>query len=281
MVFANRHLPFPHPPPPICIARPKPPKVNKTFVSLTQCSEAVIPTTMTSSRKLQFFLSAFDELQDREDGYYVVVGGTTPTPLGKGKSTTTVCLCQALGAYLNKKVVTCLRQPSQGPTFGIKGGASGGGYSQVIPMDEFNLHLTSDIHAITASNNLLAAAIDARMFHEAFQSDMVLFNRLCRPNKEGKCSFTDIMFRRLTKLGISKTSPEELTPGEIRRFARLDIVPDSITWRRVMDVNDRFLRKITVGQGSEEKGMTRETGFDISVASEIMAVLALTTSLGD
>ncbi|CAF2055021.1 hypothetical protein Bca4012_097997 [Brassica carinata] len=231
--------------------------------------------------KAKVLLSAFDELKDREDGYYVVVGGITPTPLGEGKSTTTVGLCQALGAYLDKKVVTCLRQPSQGPTFGIKGGAAGGGYSQVIPMDEFNLHLTGDIHAITASNNLLAAAIDTRIFHEASQSDKALFNRLCPVNKEGKRSFSDIMFRRLTKLGISKTIPEELTPEEVKKFARLDIDPDSITWRRVMDVNDRFLRKITVGQGPEEKGMTRETGFDISVASEIMAVLALTTSLGD
>ncbi|KAL1208923.1 Formate--tetrahydrofolate ligase [Cardamine amara subsp. amara] len=231
--------------------------------------------------KAKVLLSAFDELQGQEDGYYVVVGGITPTPLGEGKSTTTVGLCQALGAYLDKKVVTCLRQPSQGPTFGIKGGAAGGGYSQVIPMDEFNLHLTGDIHAITASNNLLAAAIDTRIFHESSQSDKALFNRLCPVNKEGKRSFSDIMFRRLTKLGISKTSPEELTPEEIKKFARLDIDPASITWRRVMDVNDRFLRKITIGQGPEEKGMTRETGFDISVASEIMAVLALTTSLGD
>ncbi|KAL6000939.1 hypothetical protein ACLOJK_006666 [Asimina triloba] len=178
-------------------------------------------------------------------------------------------------------VFTCLRQPSQGPTFGIKGGAAGGGYSQVIPMDEFNLHLTGDIHAITAANNLLAAAIDTRIFHEASQSDKALFNRLSPPNKEGKRSFSDIMFRRLKKLGISKTNPDDLTPDEVKKFARLDIDPDSITWRRVMDVNDRFLRKITIGQGPEEKGMVRETGFDISVASEIMAVLALTTSLAD
>ncbi|CAH2062674.1 unnamed protein product [Thlaspi arvense] len=153
-------------------------------------------------------------------------------------------------------VVTCLRQPSQGPTFGIKGGAAGGGYSQVIPMDEFNLHLTGDIHAITAANNLLAAAIDTRIFHESTQSDKALLNRLCPPNKEGTRSFSNIMFRRLKKLGISKTKPEDLTPKEVKKFARLDIDPDSITWRRVMDVNDRFLRKITV-------------------------VLALTTSLAD
>ncbi|KAE8735753.1 C-1-tetrahydrofolate synthase [Hibiscus syriacus] len=231
--------------------------------------------------KSKVLLSVLDELERSDDGYYVVVGGITPTPLGEGKSTTTVGLCQALGAYLDKKVITCLRQPSQGPTFGIKGGAAGGGYSQVIPMDEFNLHLTGDIHAITAANNLLAAAIDTRIFHESTQSDKALFNRLCPPNKQGKRKFSDIMFRRLKKLGITKTQPEDLTPEEVTKFARLDIDPNSITWRRVMDVNDRFLRKITVGQGPEEKGMVRETGFDISVASEIMAVLALTTSLAD
>ncbi|XP_068659159.1 formate--tetrahydrofolate ligase [Aristolochia californica] len=231
--------------------------------------------------KAKVLLSVLDELEGSADGYYVVVGGITPTPLGEGKSTTTVGLCQALGSFLEKKVVTCVRQPSQGPTFGIKGGAAGGGYSQVIPMDEFNLHLTGDIHAITAANNLLAAAIDTRIFHEASQSDKALFNRLCPPNKEGKRTFADVMLRRLKKIGIEKTNPDDLTPEEVKKFARLDIDPDSITWRRVMDVNDRFLRKITVGQGPEEKGMLRETGFDISVASEIMAVLALTTSLAD
>ncbi|KAL5719649.1 formate--tetrahydrofolate ligase [Ranunculus cassubicifolius] len=230
--------------------------------------------------KAKVLLSVIDELEGSENGYYVVVGGITPTPLGEGKSTTTVGLCQALGAFMDKKVVTCLRQPSQGPTFGIKGGAAGGGYSQVIPMDEFNLHLTGDIHAITAANNLLAAAIDTRIFHEASQSDKGLLNRLC-PLKQGKRTVADVMFKRLKKLGISKTDPDEFTPEEVKKFVRLDIDPDSITWRRVMDVNDRFLRKISVGQGPEEKGMVRETGFDISVASEIMAVLALTTSLSD
>lgn len=107
------------------------------------------------------------------------VTAITPTPLGEGKTTTTVGLSQALGAHLRRKVITCIRQPSQGPTFGIKGGAAGGGYSQIIPMADFNLHLTGDIHAITAANNLLAAAIDARMFHEATTSDEALFNRLC------------------------------------------------------------------------------------------------------
>ncbi|KAI3995622.1 hypothetical protein MKX01_023367 [Papaver californicum] len=231
--------------------------------------------------KAKVLLSVIDELKGSNDGYYVVVGGITPTPLGEGKSTTTVGLCQALGAYLDKKVMTCLRQPSQGPTFGIKGGAAGGGYSQVIPMDEFNLHMTGDIHAITAANNLLAAAIDTRIFHESSQSDKALLNRLWPPNKEGKCTFANIMLRRLNKLGIYKSNPGDLTPQEIKKLVRLDIDPESITWRRVMDVNDRFLRKITVGQGPEEKGLTRETGFDIAVASEIMAVLALTTSLSD
>ncbi|KAJ3677080.1 hypothetical protein LUZ60_002804 [Juncus effusus] len=231
--------------------------------------------------KAKVLLSVLDELEESENGYYVVVGGITPTPLGEGKSTTTVGLCQALGAFLDKKVFTCIRQPSQGPTFGIKGGAAGGGYSQVIPMDEFNLHLTGDIHAITAANNLLAAAIDTRIFHENTQSDKALFNRLCPPNKQGKRTFAPVMLRRLAKLNIPKTSPEDLTPDEISKFARLNLDPQSITWRRVMDVNDRFLRKITVGQGPDEKGMVRETGFDIAVASEIMAVLALTTSLAD
>ncbi|CAH9099986.1 unnamed protein product [Cuscuta epithymum] len=231
--------------------------------------------------KAKVLLSALDSIGGGQDGYYVVVGGITPTPLGEGKSTTTVGLCQALGAFLDKKVVTCLRQPSQGPTFGIKGGAAGGGYSQVIPMDEFNLHLTGDIHAITASNNLLAAAIDTRIFHESTQSDKALFNRLCPPDKNGNRRFSDVMLRRLKTLGIDKTNPDELTSEEVTKFSRLDIDPSSITWRRVMDVNDRFLRKITIGQGPEEKGMVRETGFDISVASEVMAVLALTTSLAD
>jgi methylenetetrahydrofolate dehydrogenase (NADP+)/methenyltetrahydrofolate cyclohydrolase/formyltetrahydrofolate synthetase len=171
-------------------------------------------------------------------------------------------------------------QPSQGPTFGVKGGAAGGGYSQVIPMDEFNLHLTGDIHAVTAANNLLAAAIDTRMFHESTQTDQALFDRLC-PVKNGKREFSPVMLTRLRNLGITKTDPSELTAEEITQFARLDIEPSSITWQRVLDTNDRHLRKITIGQSSTEQGRTRETGFDIAVASEIMAVLALTTDLKD
>jgi methylenetetrahydrofolate dehydrogenase (NADP+) / methenyltetrahydrofolate cyclohydrolase / formyltetrahydrofolate synthetase len=231
--------------------------------------------------KAKVRLSVLDRLKDVPDGKYIDVTAITPTPLGEGKSTTMVGLSQALGAHLGKRVFTCIRQPSQGPTFGIKGGAAGGGYSQVIPMEDFNLHLTGDIHAITAANNLLAAAIDTRMFHEGNQTDEKLFNALCPPNKQGERSFSHSMLRRLKKLGINKTDPEELTEEERSRFARLDIDPDSITWRRVVDTNDRFLREITIGQGPEEKGKTRSTGFDITVASEIMAILALTTDLAD
>ncbi|KAJ3368839.1 tetrahydrofolate synthase [Kappamyces sp. JEL0680] len=230
--------------------------------------------------KAKVTLSVLERLKSRPDGNYVVVTGITPTPLGEGKSTTTIGLVQALGAHLNHTAIACVRQPSQGPTFGIKGGAAGGGYSQVIPMDEFNLHLTGDIHAVVAANNLLAAAIDARMFHEATQSDKALFDRLT-PSKKGVRTFSPVMIKRLQKLGITKTNPADLTAEEQVLFARLDIDPATITWQRVIDTNDRFLRKITVGQGPQEKGHTRETGFDIAVASEIMAVLALTTDLRD
>ncbi|XP_070956121.1 C-1-tetrahydrofolate synthase, cytoplasmic isoform X2 [Macaca nemestrina] len=230
--------------------------------------------------KAKVLLSALERLRHRPDGKYVVVTGITPTPLGEGKSTTTIGLVQALGAHLYQNVFACVRQPSQGPTFGIKGGAAGGGYSQVIPMEEFNLHLTGDIHAITAANNLVAAAIDARIFHELTQTDKALFNRLV-PSVNGVRKFSDIQIRRLKKLGIEKTDPTTLTDEEINRFARLDIDPETITWQRVLDTNDRFLRKITIGQAPTEKGHTRTAQFDISVASEIMAVLALTTSLED
>jgi formyltetrahydrofolate synthetase len=230
--------------------------------------------------KAKVRLDVRDRLKDVPNGKYILVTAITPTPLGEGKTTTTVGLSQALGAHLNQRVFTCVRQPSQGPTFGIKGGAAGGGYSQVIPMEDFNLHLTGDIHAITASNNLLAAAIDTRVHHESYQSDASLFDRLCPADKEGQRTFAPVMLRRLQKLGIHKMDPNELTDEERSRFARLDIDPDSITWRRVVDTNDRYLRGITIGKGPQEK-FTRETGFDITVASEIMAILALTTSLAD
>ncbi|UKZ77960.1 hypothetical protein TrVFT333_005694 [Trichoderma virens FT-333] len=225
-------------------------------------------------------LSLLKRLEHRRNGRYVVVTGITPTPLGEGKSTTTMGLAQALGAHVGRISFANVRQPSQGPTFGIKGGAAGGGYSQVIPMDEFNMHLTGDIHAITAANNLLAAAIETRMFHENSQKDGPLYRRLV-PAKNGVRKFTPSMLGRLKKLGIDKTNPDELTPDEIRRFVRLDIDPETITWRRVLDVNDRHLRGITVGTAPTEKGHSRETGFDISVASECMAILALSTDLAD
>lgn len=231
--------------------------------------------------KAKIKLEVLDRLADAPDGKYIDVTAITPTPLGEGKTTTTVGLSQALGAHLGKRVVTCIRQPSQGPTFGIKGGAAGGGYSQVIPMEDFNLHLTGDIHAISAANNLLAAAIDTRMFHESTQTDLGLFNRLCPKDKKGKRHFSVSMQGRLKKLGITATDPDLLTDEQKARFARLDIDPETVTWRRAVDVNDRMLRGITVGQGAAEKGFELKTNFYISVASELMAILALATSLQD
>jgi methylenetetrahydrofolate dehydrogenase (NADP+)/methenyltetrahydrofolate cyclohydrolase/formyltetrahydrofolate synthetase/formate--tetrahydrofolate ligase len=172
---------------------------------------------------------------------YIDVTAITPTPLGEGKTTTTVGLVQGFGA-IGKKAVATIRQPSMGPTFGIKGGAAGGGYSQIVPMADFNLHLTGDIHAVSAAHNLCATALDARMYHESRWSDAYF-----------------------EKLGLKK----------------LNIDPFNLNWRRVMDMNDRVLRKILVGMGGLENGPLRETGFDISVASEVMAVLALSTSLAD
>src|SRR5450759_875671 len=134
--------------------------------------------------KAKVKLEILERLKDIPNGKYVDVTAITPTPLGEGKTTTTIGLCQALGAHLGQRVVTCIRQPSQGPTFGIKGGAAGGGYSQVIPMEDFNLHLTGDIHAITAAHSLCAAALDARVFHESEQDDEKLFNALCPPDKK-------------------------------------------------------------------------------------------------
>jgi formate--tetrahydrofolate ligase len=174
-------------------------------------------------------LSVIDKLKERPNAKYIDVSAITPTPLGEGKSTTLIGLGEAM-KHLGKRAVISLRQPSQGPTFGIKGGAAGGGYAQVVPMETFNLNLTGDIHAVTAANNLLAAMID---------------NKLLRGNP-------------------------------------LNINPHSITWKRVVDTNDRALRKIIIGLGGRmEGGIPRETGFDITVASEVMAILALTNSLQD
>lgn len=227
--------------------------------------------------KAKVHLDVRDRLAKRPSGKYIDVTAITPTPLGEGKSTTMVGLSQALGAHLGKRVFTCIRQPSQGPTFGIKGGAAGGGYSQVVPMEDFNLHLTGDIHAITAANNLLAAAIDARMLHERAQPD---------DDKLGKAltvdgQFTDSQRKRLAKLGLTAKTLADLSTADKRRMFRLDIDPASLTWQRVMDINDRLLRRIQIGLGDEEKGNERTTGFDITVASEIMAILALTTGIED
>ena len=185
--------------------------------------------------KAKVHLDVLQKVADRPRGKYIDVTAITPTPLGEGKTTTTVGLVQGLGA-LGHKAIACIRQPSQGPTFGIKGGAAGGGYSQIIPMEDFNLHLTGDIHAITAAHNLVAAVIDARWYHEDRMSDAQL---------------------------------------EASGLKRLDIDPYSITWNRVIDVNDRALRNIIIGLGPKVDGRPRQSGYDITVASEIMAILAL------
>jgi methylenetetrahydrofolate dehydrogenase (NADP+) / methenyltetrahydrofolate cyclohydrolase / formyltetrahydrofolate synthetase len=232
--------------------------------------------------KAKVHLDVRERLAKRPNGKYIDVTAITPTPLGEGKSTTMVGLSQALGAHLGHRVFTCIRQPSQGPTFGIKGGAAGGGYSQVIPMEDFNLHLTGDIHAITAAHNLMAAAIDARILHERAQpDDEKLFNAFCPKDKKGERHFAESHLRRMAKLGFWADDPDQLTPEQKRALFRLDIDPNSLTWNRVIDVNDRMLRKIQIGLGDEEKGNERYAGYDITVASEIMAILALTTGLED
>ncbi len=191
--------------------------------------------------KAKVKLEISDRLTDRPDGKYIDVTAITPTPLGEGKTVTTIGLSQAI-QFIGKNVFTCIRQPSQGPTFGIKGGAAGGGYSQVISMEDFNLHLTGDIHAVGSAHNLLAAAIDARLLHESNLSDK----------------------------GLAK-----------RGLKRLNIDPYSITWNRVVDVSDRSLRNILIGLGEKTDGQLRQSGFDITVASEVMAILALCSGLRD
>uniref|UniRef100_A0A8C6U8D8 formate--tetrahydrofolate ligase n=1 Tax=Neogobius melanostomus TaxID=47308 RepID=A0A8C6U8D8_9GOBI len=233
----------------------------QTPKAVTQLAEEIglLPEELEAygRSKAKVRLSLLDRLQSQPDGNYVLVAGITPTPLGEGKSTVTIGLVQALSAHLKLNSFACLRQPSQGPTFGVKGGAAGGGYAQVIPMEEFNLHLTGDIHAITAANNLVAAAIDARMLHEATQTDKALYKRLV-PSINGVRKFSPIQISRLQRLGIEKTNPESLSPQEVSSFVRLDLDPNKITWQRVVDTNDRFLRKITTGQASTEKGQMRE-----------------------
>jgi methylenetetrahydrofolate dehydrogenase (NADP+)/methenyltetrahydrofolate cyclohydrolase/formyltetrahydrofolate synthetase/formate--tetrahydrofolate ligase len=194
------------------------------------------------SVKAKVKLDILDRLADRPNGKYIDVTAITPTPLGEGKTTTSVGLAQALG-LIGKDIFLCIRQPSMGPTFGIKGGAAGGGYSQVIPMEEFNLHLTGDIHAVGVANNLMAAAIDSRVRHEEHSSD---------------------------------------EKWQATGLPRLNIDPETITWRRVVDICDATLRFIETGKSdSWLDGPKRATGFDIAVASEVMAILALATDLKD
>ncbi|MBI3737737.1 MAG: formate--tetrahydrofolate ligase, partial [Chloroflexi bacterium] len=227
--------------------------------------------------KAKVHLEVRDRLQKRPQGKYIDVTAITPTPLGEGKTTTTVGLSQALGAHLKKSVFTCIRQPSMGPTFGIKGGAAGGGYSQIVPMEDFNLHLTGDIHAITAANNLLAAAIDSRIMHERATTDNEKLAKALCPDG----TFAPSILKRAQRLGIKATKLADLNADDKARLFRLDIDPASLTWQRVLDINDKHLRKIQINMGDEEKGNERITGFDITVASEVMAILALTTSLPD
>lgn len=178
--------------------------------------------------KAKVSLEVLKKFRHHPLGKYIDVTAITPTPLGEGKTVTTIGLSMALNK-IGKKSIVCIRQPSLGPVFGIKGGAAGGGYSQVVPMEDFNLHLTGDTHAVSAAHNLLAAFIDNHLFHG-------------------------------NQLGID---------------------PFSISWPRVVDISDRALRKIILGLGGKDNGIPRESGFDIAVASEIMAVLALTTDIFD
>ncbi|XP_035449545.2 C-1-tetrahydrofolate synthase, cytoplasmic isoform X3 [Spodoptera frugiperda] len=273
-----RITPLSPPPSDIVIARSQKPKdISELAHEIGLFSNEVSQYGRT---KAKISLSVLDRMRNQQGGKYIVVAGITPTPLGEGKSTTLLGLVQALSAHRGRNSFAVMRQPSQGPTFGVKGGAAGGGYSQVIPMEEFNLHLTGDIHAVTAANNLLAAQMDARIFHELTQKDGPLFDRLV-PKIKGVRKFSPIQLRRLKRLGITKTDPDTLTEGEKSKFARLNIDTSKIMWNRVVDLNDRYLRKITVGQSPTEKGFTRETAFDISVASEIMAILALGRDVED
>ena len=208
------------------IARAGKPKPLKEIAAMMGIGEEFLEPYGTQLAKIS--LDAIDELKGRPKAKYVVVTAITPTPLGEGKTTTTVGLGQAM-KHIGKNAIISLRQPSMGPTFGIKGGAAGGGYSQVIPMELLNLHLTGDFHAVTAAHNLLSAMVD---------------NHLHQGNE-------------------------------------LDLDMDNITWRRVLDVNDRSLRNIIVGLGTKEDGVVRQTGFDITAASEVMAILALSTSMAD
>ena len=227
--------------------------------------------------KAKVRLEILDRLRDRPTGKYIDVTAITPTPLGEGKTTTTIGLAQAIGAHLGKRAFACIRQPSLGPTFGVKGGAAGGGYSQIIPMEDVNLHLTGDTHAVTAANNLMAAAIDARLLHECETLDDEKLALKLAPGGE----FNIAQRARLERLGIRAACVSDLSPDDRRRLFRLDFDPDRIAVNRVLDTNDRMLRRIRIGLGDDESGHDRPAGFDISTASEVMAILALAGSLPD
>ena len=197
--------------------------------------------------KAKISLDAGKDLAHRSDGRMVLVTATTPTPFGEGKTVNTIGITMGLN-QIGKTAISCIRQPSMGPVFGIKGGAAGGGYAQVVPMEDFNLHLTGDIHAITSAHNLGAAALDTRLFHE---------------EREGYEAFEKRTGLKALRIDSSR-----------------------IVWRRVVDHNDRALRQITIGlktpgASTNENGIPRTEGFDIAVASELMAILALATSLQD
>jgi methylenetetrahydrofolate dehydrogenase (NADP+)/methenyltetrahydrofolate cyclohydrolase/formyltetrahydrofolate synthetase len=225
--------------------------------------------------KAKVHLDVLAKFADRPQGKYIDVTAITPTPLGEGKTVTTIGVSQGLH-YIGKKVMTVIRQPSQGPTFGIKGGAAGGGYAQIVPMEDFNLHLTGDIHAVGAAHNLLAAAVENRIQKEARWSTDYLAKALCPDD-----AYTDSMRRRLKKLGIESERPSDLSVEDKERMFRLNIDPYSVQWRRVVDVSDAALRNIIVGLGTDNDGPPRATGFDITVASEIMAALAMCSDLAD
>src|SRR6187399_917081 len=178
--------------------------------------------------KAKVDLSVIERLADRPDAKLINVTAITPTPAGEGKTTTSVSLTQGLGK-LGRKPVLCLREASLGPVFGVKGGAAGGGYAQVVPMEDLNLHFTGDLHAITAANNLLSAMLEAHILHG-------------------------------NALGID---------------------PLTISWRRCVDMNDRALRSVVIGLGGRANGYVRETGFDITAASEVMAITAVARDLFD
>jgi formate--tetrahydrofolate ligase len=205
---------------------------SATLAPLTEIAESIglLPEHLEPYGRdvAKIDIDALGDVSSRPRGKYVVVTAITPTPLGEGKTTTSVGLAQAM-KHVGKRGLLALRQPSMGPTFGIKGGAAGGGYSQVVPMEKLNLHLTGDFHAVTAAHNLLAAMVD---------------NHLHQGNA--------------LKLSLQ-----------------------NITWRRVLDVNDRALRNIVIGMGGTEDGIVRRSGFDITAASEVMALLALASSFDD